>query len=172
MPIGHHEFVEKHARRFPLHAHEGAALDQRLVELLPTEMFLAACFIEIDAGGESVSVWNGGIPDAWLCSDDGNAISHRFASAIESALESGDIAEEVQRALAEFRGDAPRTDDLTLLEFIHDPTSWPAVRADHSLSRSVSEKAVADYDGYKVAFEFEGELLLNTDSHLETTGHP
>lgn len=150
------------------------AINQRLVELLPTEMFLAACFVEIDVGGKSVSVWNAGIPDVLLCGADGKGISHRFVSShlslgvvstdtmdtavetqtieradrlilctdgvaetsklngvmfgsdrleavIESALESGDIAKEIQSALAEFRGDAPLGDDVTLLEFINDP---------------------------------------------------
>ena len=150
------------------------AINQRLVELLPTDMFLAACFVQIDADRTTVSVWNGGLPDALLCSGREHEITHRFTStnlalgvlnstsldmAIEThsiergdrlilstdgvaetndpagemfgmerlesiiahALKDGDITKEVQDALIEFRGDAPRADDVTLLEYVNEP---------------------------------------------------
>lgn len=55
-------------------------INQQLLDLLPTGMFLAACFVEISQRGESCRVWNGGLPDALLCGIEGEGITHRFAS--------------------------------------------------------------------------------------------
>lgn len=45
--------------------------NQRLINLLPDDMFCAALIIELSAGGERLSCWNGGIPDAYVVNQDG-----------------------------------------------------------------------------------------------------
>ena len=41
-------------------------INQKLKELLPAELFLAACLLELDVSGASLAVWNGGIPDVLI----------------------------------------------------------------------------------------------------------
>lgn len=55
------------------------ALNALLVNMLPEDMFFAACVIEVSANGRQMSVWNGGMPDA-LIVDQSGEVSHRFAS--------------------------------------------------------------------------------------------
>jgi serine phosphatase RsbU (regulator of sigma subunit) len=55
-----------------------AAVNDALKERLPTGLFLAACFMEIDADGR-LRVWNGGAPDALLV-DPGGAVKARLES--------------------------------------------------------------------------------------------
>ncbi|MGX5913683.1 ATP-binding SpoIIE family protein phosphatase [Aliidiomarina sp. Khilg15.8] len=42
------------------------AINQRLHQLLPNDMFLAAVVLEVSASGERITYWNGGIPPALL----------------------------------------------------------------------------------------------------------
>ncbi len=41
-------------------------LNRKLHEKLPTDLFLAACLVELDMGNKLVRVWNGGIPDVLI----------------------------------------------------------------------------------------------------------
>jgi len=47
-------------------------IHRKLCRILPVGLFLAACLIEIDAERRSLAVWNGGVPDVLVRSDDGN----------------------------------------------------------------------------------------------------
>ena len=55
------------------------ALNQLLMDMLPEDMFFAACVMEVSANGRQLSVWNGGMPDALVVDLSGN-IAHRFCS--------------------------------------------------------------------------------------------
>lgn len=52
-------------------------INRKMKLTLPTGMFLAASFIDIDPARGSLSVWNGGLPDALLCAAGG---TRRLAS--------------------------------------------------------------------------------------------
>ena len=52
-------------------------INRKMKLTLPTGMFLAASFIDIDPARGSLSVWNGGLPDALLCTAGG---TRRLAS--------------------------------------------------------------------------------------------
>ena len=41
-------------------------INQKLKAMLPPELFLAACLLELDVSGASLAVWNGGIPDVLI----------------------------------------------------------------------------------------------------------
>lgn len=41
-------------------------INHKLKTMLPVELFLAACLLEIDISGVSLAVWNGGIPDVLI----------------------------------------------------------------------------------------------------------
>ncbi|RUO78879.1 hypothetical protein CWI84_10005 [Idiomarina tyrosinivorans] len=56
-----------------------AECNQRLVQLLPDDMFCAAFIIELSANGERLTVWNGGMPDGLLI-DSAGAIQQRIES--------------------------------------------------------------------------------------------
>jgi CheY-like chemotaxis protein/anti-sigma regulatory factor (Ser/Thr protein kinase) len=43
-----------------------AEVNRKLKATLPTELFLAACFIELDVQRSCLSVWNGGLPDVLI----------------------------------------------------------------------------------------------------------
>jgi two-component system, HptB-dependent secretion and biofilm response regulator len=43
-----------------------AEINKRLRTLFPVDVFLAACFVEIDATGKTANIWNGGLPDLLL----------------------------------------------------------------------------------------------------------
>lgn len=43
-----------------------AKINQRLYELLPVDLFMAACLITVDIRHGNFTFWNGGMPDAWL----------------------------------------------------------------------------------------------------------
>ncbi|WP_404399603.1 SpoIIE family protein phosphatase [Idiomarina seosinensis] len=49
-------------------------LNLRLLNLLPDDMFCAAIIVEFSAGGERLTVWNGGIPDAVILSQSGELV--------------------------------------------------------------------------------------------------
>lgn len=46
-------------------------INKKLKETLPADFFCAACIIEADESFRSIAVWNGGIPDVVISSDDG-----------------------------------------------------------------------------------------------------
>ena len=142
-----------------------SALNQLLLQSLPTGFFLAACLVEVDEEGR-LRIWNGGAPDALLLDADGHP-THRIPSGdlalgivasdhlelivhtfhephcarlvlysdgvIETRNRAGEEYGEarllaaltaadgntighVRKRLEAFRGDAPRTDDITLVE--------------------------------------------------------
>jgi CheY-like chemotaxis protein/anti-sigma regulatory factor (Ser/Thr protein kinase) len=54
-------------------------VNRKLKATLPAELFLAACFIEIDASRRRLAVWNGGLPDVLIRPAPGGAL-RRLAS--------------------------------------------------------------------------------------------
>jgi len=56
-----------------------AEINQRLYNVLPTGMFCAASFVELDSARSTLSVWNGGMPDMLITGQDGN-IEHYISS--------------------------------------------------------------------------------------------
>ncbi|MBK1693170.1 serine/threonine protein phosphatase [Chromatium weissei] len=54
-----------------------AELNRKLYQLLPIERFMAACLISISGDGQMLHWWNGGLPSAWLRTQDG---LHELAS--------------------------------------------------------------------------------------------
>lgn len=44
-------------------------INEKLVEILPVDMFLAACMLEINPTSHTISVWNGGIPPVLIFDD-------------------------------------------------------------------------------------------------------
>lgn len=55
-------------------------INKKLIYILPTGMFMAACAVDMDTMSHTVSVWNGGIPDALLFNAREQKISHRIMS--------------------------------------------------------------------------------------------
>ena len=56
-----------------------AEINQKLKATLPTGVFCAACFLELDATYKTLAVWNGGIPDV-LISRPGGGLPRRLQS--------------------------------------------------------------------------------------------
>ena len=56
-----------------------AQINHKLHALLPRDMFLSACFLCLDREGQSVEVWNGGMPDVLVVSG-GGRIRQRIRS--------------------------------------------------------------------------------------------
>ncbi|PQJ96290.1 ATP-binding SpoIIE family protein phosphatase [Chromatium okenii] len=48
-----------------------AELNRKLYQLLPIERFMAACLVSIPGDGQILHWWNGGLPSAWLRTQDG-----------------------------------------------------------------------------------------------------
>ncbi|MBF0181467.1 MAG: fused response regulator/phosphatase [Magnetococcales bacterium] len=55
------------------------AMNAKLLAIMPTRMFLAACLIEVDPRQKSLNIWNGGLPDV-LITDNTCRIIHRVPS--------------------------------------------------------------------------------------------
>jgi len=53
-------------------------INRKLKQILPTGIFFCACLIEYEVKKGTVSVWNGGIPEVLVCSDDGGV--RKFSS--------------------------------------------------------------------------------------------
>jgi len=49
-------------------------INHKLKSMLPPELFLAACLLELDVSGASLAVWNGGIPDVLIRDAHGKAL--------------------------------------------------------------------------------------------------
>lgn len=58
------------------------AISERLRESLPTELFFAACAIELHEDGRSVEVWNCGLPDILLLDSDKNQLRRISSSTV------------------------------------------------------------------------------------------
>jgi PAS domain S-box-containing protein len=56
-----------------------AEMNSKLKDLLPTGLFFCACFLELNSTHDSLTVWNGGMPDALLVGA-GGGIKQRFPS--------------------------------------------------------------------------------------------
>ncbi|MGM0632892.1 MAG: ATP-binding SpoIIE family protein phosphatase [Pseudomonadota bacterium] len=54
-----------------------AAINDRLYELLPVDLFMAACLVTVDVKNNFFTFWNGGLPDALL-------LDHGITTALES----------------------------------------------------------------------------------------
>ncbi|NOZ54969.1 MAG: fused response regulator/phosphatase [Gammaproteobacteria bacterium] len=57
-----------------------AVINKKLKYILPTGMFMAACAVDMDFERHTVSVWNGGLPDALLFNAEQGKITHRITS--------------------------------------------------------------------------------------------
>jgi CheY-like chemotaxis protein len=62
-----------------------ASINSKLNRLLPTGMFMTACFVVIEADLKSISVWNAGMPEVLILgssssADDRIVVKHRVAS--------------------------------------------------------------------------------------------
>lgn len=62
-----------------------ASINSKLNRLLPTGMFMTACFVVIEADMKSISVWNAGMPEALILgtsptADDRILVKHRITS--------------------------------------------------------------------------------------------
>ncbi|MBF0127773.1 MAG: fused response regulator/phosphatase [Magnetococcales bacterium] len=55
------------------------AMNVKLLSIMPTRMFLAACLIEVDHRQKSLNIWNGGLPDV-LITDATGRLVHRIPS--------------------------------------------------------------------------------------------
>lgn len=102
--------------------------NQRLLNLLPDDMFCAALIVELSAGGERITCWNGGIPDALVVNDSGeityriaprhmalgilsddqfdNQVEHLFVDAQQTLIAFTDGVVEMQVAAGEMLGEA------------------------------------------------------------------
>jgi len=49
-------------------------INHKLKSMLPPELFLAACLLELDVSGASLAVWNGGIPDVLIRDANGKTL--------------------------------------------------------------------------------------------------
>ena len=59
------------------------AINAKLNRLLPTGMFMTACFVVIEADMQSVSIWNAGMPEVLILSESPNGenrVKHRVVS--------------------------------------------------------------------------------------------
>jgi serine phosphatase RsbU (regulator of sigma subunit) len=59
------------------------AINAKLNRLLPTGMFMTACFVVIEADMKSISVWNAGMPEVLILADSLNQesrVKHRVVS--------------------------------------------------------------------------------------------
>ncbi|MEO5332343.1 MAG: SpoIIE family protein phosphatase [Magnetococcus sp. YQC-5] len=55
------------------------AMNVKLLTVMPTRMFCAACLIEVDHRQKSLNIWNGGLPDI-LIADGSGRLVHRIPS--------------------------------------------------------------------------------------------
>jgi CheY-like chemotaxis protein/anti-sigma regulatory factor (Ser/Thr protein kinase) len=55
-------------------------LNSKLRTILPTDMFLAACVVDINPGSHTLSVWNGGIPTVMIYGEDEQEIVRSLSS--------------------------------------------------------------------------------------------
>ncbi|MBF0161152.1 MAG: fused response regulator/phosphatase [Magnetococcales bacterium] len=55
------------------------AMNDKLLDIMPTRMFCAACLLEVDFRQQSLTVWNGGLPDVLLVDGQGR-LQHRILS--------------------------------------------------------------------------------------------
>ena len=51
-------------------------MNRKLKALLPVGTFCAACIFELDQLGNTLRIWNGGIPGAYICNSDNTKIVH------------------------------------------------------------------------------------------------
>ncbi len=51
-------------------------MNRKLKALLPVGTFCAACIYELDPVGNTIRIWNGGIPGAYVCNSDNSKIIH------------------------------------------------------------------------------------------------
>ncbi|MCW8883956.1 MAG: fused response regulator/phosphatase, partial [Motiliproteus sp.] len=55
-------------------------IGRKLCNLLPTGMFLSAAYVSISYEANTVSIWNGGLPEIWLLNNQSKGIKQRFRS--------------------------------------------------------------------------------------------
>ncbi len=57
-----------------------AEINARLLTILPVDMFLAACVVDLDASSQTLSVWNGGMPPFLIYDAERRQVRQRVAS--------------------------------------------------------------------------------------------
>jgi len=57
-----------------------AEINARLLTILPVDMFLAACVVDLDASSQTLSVWNGGLPPFLVYDAEQRAVRQRVDS--------------------------------------------------------------------------------------------
>ena len=57
-----------------------AEINARLVRMLPVDMFLAACLVDVDTTTHTLTVWNGGLPPLLVYDGEQRRITHRLPS--------------------------------------------------------------------------------------------
>jgi len=57
-----------------------AEMNHKLLRVLPRGLFLGAALLELDAGGRTLSVWNGGLPDVVVTAGDRQKVIARLGS--------------------------------------------------------------------------------------------
>lgn len=78
-------------------------LNKTLLLLLPDDMFFAAIIVEVDASGQRIDVWNGGMPSLILQNADGEVIKHFYSRHMSlGILEPEDFAVTVERHQADY----------------------------------------------------------------------
>ncbi len=55
-------------------------MNKKLKDLLPVGMFCAACVYELDPVGNTLRIWNGGIPCAYICNSENTEIKYNVKS--------------------------------------------------------------------------------------------
>lgn len=55
-------------------------MNRKLKDLLPLGMFCAACVYELDPVSNTLRIWNGGIPCAYICNDDNTEVTYTAKS--------------------------------------------------------------------------------------------
>lgn len=56
------------------------AMNHKLLTVMPTRMFCAACLIEVDYRQKSINIWNGGLPDLLITDDSGRLVQRVLSS--------------------------------------------------------------------------------------------
>ncbi len=76
-------------------------INKKLNTILPTGMFMCACFVSVDKNGESILVWNGGLPDVLILNRETGKIEQHIPSTHLPLGISGSLSEEDQPQLLE-----------------------------------------------------------------------
>lgn len=134
------------------------AINAKLLDIMPTRMFCAACLIEVDARQQSLTVWNGGLPDVFLVDGEG-----RLAKKIPSShLPLGVV---------------PFTPDDRKVEILEMQKDYRVFLASDGLIESVNpvgtmygqERLQNHFDGEKIPGQLFSNILKDLDLYRDGT---